>query len=136
MNTALARETLYATDENAPAVWLINEPLRWSDNNTLERWMPLETLANFGRVIRVLPDGFPPAKLDGYTQMLREALEDWRDGDFLACIGDQLLLIATAFMIGGMMGGAGTIKTLKWSRKHATYEIVVINIGPSTAAKP
>lgn len=108
-----------------PTVWLINESLKWVDEK-LVRHLPLETLKNFGTVVRCLPDGNPPAFLDGYVAILREKLAAWRDGDFIACVGDSVLLVAAAVIVGGLVGGKGEVRTLKWSRKYQTYEMVVI----------
>lgn len=67
----------YACD--VPTVWLVNEPLKRNFDGDLERWLPLGTLAAFGDVVRCLPDGSPPASLDGYLAILREKLDGWRD---------------------------------------------------------
>lgn len=115
----------YACD--VPTVWLVNEPLKRNFDGDLERWLPLGTLAAFGDVVRCLPDGSPPASLDGYLAILREKLDGWRDGDMLVCVGDQTLLVAAAMMIGAKTGGRGRMRVLKWERRQNSYAPVVLN---------
>lgn len=117
----------YACD--VPTVFLINEPLKRNHEGELERWLPLGSLLNFGEVVRVLPDGSPPASLDGYLAILREKLAGWRDGDMIALVGDQTLLAAAAIIVGGITGGRGKVKVLKWERRQESYAPVVLNLG-------
>jgi hypothetical protein len=134
-NCAIAEKLSEDCSCRPPTVWLINQPLKWVDEK-LVRWQPLETLENFGKVVSILPDGSPPAFLDGYMTILREKLSEWRDGDFLACSGDLTLLAAAGIIIGGIVGGKGQIRTLKWSKKHQSYELAVLNLGESARPAP
>lgn len=114
---------------DTPIVWLINEPLKRLDGGELERWLPLGSLITFGEVVRVLPDGSPPASLDGYVAILREKLAPWRDGDMIALVGDLTLLTAAAIVVGGITGGRGKVKVLKWERRLESYAPVILNFG-------
>lgn len=123
------RERGGASACDVPTVYLINEPLKRTIDGDLERWLPLGSLINFGKVVRVLPDGSPPASLDSYLEILRAKLAGYRDGDFIALVGDLTLLTAAAVVVGGITGGRGKLKVLKWERRLESYAPVVLNFG-------
>lgn len=110
-------------------VYLINEPLKRDPDGELVRWLPMESLAKFGEVVRVLPDGSPPAALDGYLGILAERLGDWRDGDYLVCVGDQTLLVAAAAILGSYLAPGEKLRVLKWERRQESYAPVVLNVA-------
>lgn len=113
----------------SPIVWLVNEPLKYNDEGELARWLPLDSLANFGKVVRCLPDGSPPTPLDGYIAILKEKLSRWKDGDFLVCVGDQTLLVAAAMIVGNIADTKSKPRVLKWERRKDSYAPVVLNLA-------
>lgn len=102
--------------------------------NELERWLPLESAADFGQVVKLTPDGSPPANLAPWIEAIDRGLDAWQDGDYLVLVGDQALLAYAASVIGeeinasvGDLGNpAPVLRLLKWSRHKGGYEPIAM----------
>jgi len=111
-----------------PRVFIINEPLKKDlETGELEPFLPMESAANFGDVVKVTPDGSPPGNLKPYLAMLREKLADFREEDYLVLVGDQALLVAAAAIVG--TSETGKLRVLKWERRLNAYAPLVLDTG-------
>ena len=112
-----------------PKVFIVNEPLKRNDvTGAYERFLPMESAASFGEVVKLTPDGSPPANPGPYMKMIRDGLDAWEDGDFLVLVGDQALLAYAASVVGETLGDgldAGTLRFLKWERRAESYRPLI-----------
>lgn len=104
-------------------VFIANEPLRKNDETgAYERFLPMESAANFGEVVKLTPDGSPPGNVAPWLKMIREGVEaSWADGDFLVLVGDPVLLAYAAYAIADATAEGGTLRVLKWERRQHSY---------------
>lgn len=125
-----------------PKVFVVNEPLRRNEANELERFLPMETAADFGDVVKLTPDGSPGANPESWMTPIREKLElEWEDGDFLVLVGDQALLAYAASVVGEMIAIAEadnpakappTLRFLKWERRQSAYVPLILREPAAT----
>lgn len=110
-----------------PSVFIVNEPLRRNaETGAYERWLPMESTEAFGTVVKLTPDGSPPANVAAYLKMIDDGLAAWKDGDFLVLVGDQALLSYAAASIGFIIACLGEaadakLRVLKWERRQESY---------------
>ena len=123
-------------------VFIVNEPLR-RDESTGEyvKFLPMESAADFGTVIKLTPDGGPGSNTREWMRRIREGLEkDWEDGDFIVLAGDQALLAYAASVVGEHIGlehartdgrSAPVLRFLKWERRQGAYVPMVLREAES-----
>ena len=113
-------------------VFIVNEPLRKNDvTGELEKFLPLESAAKFGEVVKLTPDGSPPGNIAPWLKMINDGLEGWQDGDYLVLVGDQALLAYAASIVGGTLeelwaaardeASVPKFRVLKWERRQYSY---------------
>lgn len=113
-----------------PKVFVVNEPLRRNhESGELERFLPIHLAAQFGDVVKLTPDGAPPANLASVLKNMVEDLKGFREAeDYLVCVGNQPLLIAAAAMVGANIKG-GRLRVLQWDARDGAYAPITLRIG-------
>lgn len=114
-----------------PRVFVVNEPLKKNDSTgEYERFLPMDSAANFGEVVELTPKGNPGANPAVWMGAIREGLQSWEDGDFIVLVGDQAMLAYAASVVGEYIGeedlrtdgqSVPTLRFLKWERRQGGY---------------
>lgn len=121
-------------------VFIVNEPLRRDDaTGEYVRFLPMESAADFGRVIKLTPDGNPGSNAREWMNKIRAGLEkDWEDGDFIVLVGDQAMLAYAASVVGEYIAerdanglSMPTLRFLKWERRKGAYVPLVLREAES-----
>lgn len=107
-------------------VFIVNEPLRRTDEGTYVRHMDTSSASEFGEVVYLLPPGFPPNDPEGSLPALREKLADFSADDYLVMIGHPMLISWTAALAARAAGGK--LKILQWNRNLQRYMAVPATI--------
>lgn len=65
--------------------------------------------------------------LEHYADKLAERLGEWRECDFLLCIGDPVAIGLAIHMVILATREGASVNILKWDRIHYQYKVETIN---------
>ncbi|QYW02136.1 hypothetical protein CPT_Sonora_033 [Stenotrophomonas phage Sonora] len=101
-------------------VFVVQNQHRW--DGTLGQFVPkfdLSPAQVFGDIVPLLSPTASPFNLGSILGELRSKLSDFRDDDYILCVGNPIL-IALTFAIAADVNG-GTATALQWSGKDRRY---------------
>lgn len=108
-----------------PIVFVTQIPSRHTRGDQYIQTVDISSAKNFGEPRIIFPMGMNYPSMEIIADQLEESLADFQDQDFLLPLGDTMLMIAAAAILGRSFGDFTMLKWDRQERKYFTYLITV-----------
>lgn len=110
-----------------PRVFVPHVPSRY--DKRLGQWIPtvsIESAQTFGTLKILLPPDAGRMHTVPLSQVLKEQMIDFTEGDIIMCVGDPTLIAVTAVIAARK--GNGKLRMLKWDKMANQYFLAEVSL--------